>query len=88
MSRRAAKSQPQLQRWPLLEAGFAPATVRKYKRAVHRFLDWCLTTNSDAHSTDELDFLLADYFQQIHSDNNGRGKSIASTTMAGINVYA
>ena len=28
------------QRWPLLEAGFAPATIAKYKPAVHRFINY------------------------------------------------
>jgi len=84
MSRQDAK---QPQRWPLLEAGFAPATIAKYKPAVHRFIDWCIRTGQDPSTTDELDELLADYFQQIHDDNNGSGKSIASATLHGIHMY-
>jgi hypothetical protein len=65
-------------RWPLLEAGFASATKTKYKRAVHHFIDWCLTTGNDPHTTDDLDEALADYFQDIHEDKDGGGKSVAA----------
>ena len=75
------------QRWPLLEAGFAPATIKKYRPAVHRFLNWCIATSSDAQTEDDLDELLADYFQQMHSDQNGQGKSTAAATLAGIRLY-
>jgi integrase len=74
-------------RWPLLEGGYAPATVKKYKRAVHRFLNWCLTTQQDAETTEELDELLSDYFQQMHDDNGGAGKSVAVATLQGIKMY-
>jgi integrase len=88
MSRRESnsKKQPQ-QRWPLLEAGFAPATVTKYKTAVHRFIDWCFTTGNDPATTDDLDEVLADYFQHIHEERDGGGKSLASATLAGIRMY-
>ena len=83
MSRHDVKSQ----RWPLLEAGFAPGTIKKYRPAVHRFLNWCHTTGSDAQTDDDLDELLADYFQQHHTENGGKGKSLAAVTLAGIRMY-
>jgi len=78
---------PKQQRWPLLEAGFAPATIAKYKPAVHRFIDWCLTTGNDPQSIDDLDESLADYFQLIHDEKDGGGKSLAAATLAGIRMY-
>ena len=86
MSRHDAK-QKQKPRWPLLEAGYAPATVRKYRPAVLRFIDWCLRTGQDAQSIDDFDELLADYFQQIHDENDGAGKSIAVATLSGVRMY-
>lgn len=74
-------------RWPLLEGGYAPSTVKKYRRAVHRFIDWCLTTQQDATTTDDLDELLADYFQQMYDDNGGSGKSTAIATLQGLRMY-
>lgn len=74
-------------RWPLLVSGFQPETVKKYRRAVYQFLDWCLTTSSDAQTQDDLDELLADYFSQMHADRNGKGKSTAVATLAGIRMY-
>jgi len=83
MSRRDVKTQL----WPLLEAGFAPATIKKYRPAVHRFLDWCTTTRQGASTDADLDELLADYFQHIHDDNDGKGKSTAVATLQGIRMY-
>ena len=86
MSRHDAK-QKHKPRWPLLEKGYAPATVKKYKTAVHRFIDWCLRTGQDAQTIDGLDELLADYFHQIHEENHGAGKSTANATLAGVRMY-
>jgi len=86
MSRRDDKKKP-TQRWPLLEAGYAPATLAKYKPAVHRFIDWCIATGKDPQTTDDLDELLGDYFQEIHDERDGGGKSIAAATLAGIRMY-
>ena len=74
-------------RWRLLEAGYAPATVLKYKRAVHRFLDWCAHTQQNAQTIDELDELLADYFQETFDNNDGGLKSVAVCTLQGIRMY-
>jgi integrase len=80
------KSTPK-QRWPLLELGYAPATLKKYKPAVHRFIDWCIATGNDAHTVNDLDELLSDYFQQLHDERDGGGKSIAAATLSGIRMY-
>jgi integrase len=85
MSRPAGK-RPR-QRWPALELGFEPSTVKKYKRAVHQFIDWCIETDNDPITEDDLDEVLADYFQHIHEERDGRGKSIAADTLAGIRMY-
>lgn len=87
MSRHDESKDSKKPRWRLLEAGYAPATVEKYKRAVHRFLDWCAQTEQDARTIDELDELLADYFQELYDDNDGGGKSIAVCTLQGIRMY-
>ena len=87
MSRHDDSKRSKKPRWRLLEAGYAPATVEKYKRAVHIFLDWCIHTEQRAQTTDELDELLADYFQELYDDSDGGGKSIAVCTLQGIRMY-
>ena len=87
MSRHDDSKDSKKPRWRLLEAGYAPATVEKYKRAVHRFLEWCTDNQLNAQTTDELDELLADYFQELYDENDGGGKSIAVCTLQGIRMY-
>ena len=87
-SKHLNQAPPKAPRWRLLEAGYAPATVKKYKSAVHRFLDWCMDFERTADTTDDLDFLLADYFQELFDDNDGGCKSVAVCTLQGIRMYA
>ncbi len=74
-------------RWPLLESGYQPQTVVRYKRAVTKFVDWCLTTKQDARNYDELDDLLADYLQNMYEEKRGKGKQLAKETLYGILMY-
>jgi integrase len=74
-------------RWPLLEAGYRPDTVKRYKRAVLKFITWCATTKQDAENYDELDETLADYLQNMYEENEGKGKQLAKETLYGIYMY-
>jgi integrase len=74
-------------RWPLLESGYQPQTVERYKRAVTRFMDWCSTTKQDAQNYDEFDELLADYLQNMHEEKRGKGKQLAKETLYGVYMY-
>jgi len=74
-------------RWPLLESGYQPQTVARYKRAVIKFLEWCATTKQDARNYDEFDELLADYLQNMYEEKRGKGKQLAKETLYGIYMY-
>jgi integrase len=74
-------------RWPLLEFGYRPQTVVRYKKAVNRFIEWCSTTKQDARNYDEFDDLLADYLQNMYEEKQGKGKQLAKETLYGIYMY-
>ena len=74
-------------RWPLLEAGYRPQTVVRYKRAVIKFIKWCSTTKQDAENYDEFDETLADYLQTMYEEKEGKGKQLAKETLYGIYMY-
>lgn len=82
-------SKDQKGRWPLLEAGYAKRTSADYKKAVHRFCNWCKVTGQDASTLDELDELVADYIQSLYDDNGGTGagKQLVRNILNGIQMY-
>jgi integrase len=92
MSRLAASKKPAREsaasRWPLLEFGYAAATVKKYRNAVKLFYDWCNENfQDDVHDFDELDERLADYFQTMYDQNDGKGKQLAKDTLYGLQLF-
>ena len=74
-------------RWPLIEKGVAVTTKKDYKRGVSRFLSWCSDRGCDAQSYDALDDLLADYFQTIYLQREGKGRQLCVNTLAGVLLY-
>ena len=81
----AARDAPS-SRWPLLQAGYAPSTTKKYRAAVQSFYGWCKTTNENPTTVEALDECLADYFHVIYEDNEGKGKQKARDTLYGIEM--
>ena len=71
-------------RWFLLEGGYRPGTVRKYRLAVRAFLEWCARGGRFAHSFEMLDDLLTDYFHHLYERADGGGKQFAVETYYGI----
>ncbi len=71
-------------RWFLLEAGYRPATVRRYKAAVLSFLEWCCDGGCLARSFRELDDCLTDYFHHLFERANGGGRQLATDTYFGV----
>ncbi len=75
-------------RWPLLEAGYQQTTVRAYRAAVKEFYDWCRDNGADdPKHFRQLDELLADYFQQMYDENEGKGKTKAKATLYGVYLF-
>lgn len=68
----------------LVEAAYAPSTIRRYRDAVSQFLDWCSPTD-DPSSPQQFDELLTDYFHHLYETQQGRGK--AHATLYGILVH-
>lgn len=72
-----------------MEAGYAPATVKKYRAAVKKFYDWCKENNdNDFQDLDELDERLADYIQWMYDEDDGQtGKQTAKDTIYGVQLF-
>jgi integrase len=71
----------------LLEATLVPSTVRKYKKAVCAFLEWCNSHDYRANNNDQLDDLLTHYFHDLYELNEGKGKGLAADTLYGVMKY-
>jgi integrase len=68
----------------LLEATLVSSTIKKYKKAVHAFLQWCKDNQQHANNNEQLDDLLTQYFHELYELNEGKGKGFASDTLYGI----
>lgn len=77
---------PNARHWPILEMGYAPATTKKYKKAVYDFCIWCISTGQDPTTLASLDELLADYFHFLFDERDGGGRSIAVCVLMGIRM--
>jgi integrase len=69
----------------LVEAAYAPSTLRKYRDAVSQFIQWCSLTGDDPSSPQQFDGLLTDYFHHLYETEQGKGK--AHATLYGILVH-
>src|SRR6185312_13427700 len=74
-------------RWPLLQAGYAKSTTKKYHTAVRDFYGWCKTTTENPCDVEQLDECLADYFHVMYEEREGKGKQKARDTLYGIEMY-
>ena len=74
-------------RWPLLQAGYAKSTTKKYHTAVRDFYGWCKTTTENPSDVEQLDECLADYFHVMYEEREGKGKQKARDTLYGIEMY-
>ena len=79
--------EPPSSRWPLLQAGYAKSTTKKYHAAVQRFYAWCKATQEYPSSVEDLDECLADYFHVMYEEKEGKGKQTARDTLYGIEMY-
>jgi integrase len=70
--------------WYLLEVGYAKRTIISYKAAVRLFLSWCSDHGYEAHSFDQLDALLTEYFHDLFDRRGGSGKQLARNTLYAI----
>lgn len=68
----------------LLKAALALATRKKYDTAVADFLRWHDENDYFATSWEEMDDLLTEYFHELYESYEGKGKSIAAATLAGV----
>ena len=84
---RLASSAPFTSRWPLLEAGYARATIKKYRKAVADFYDWCHAHGENPKNFVDLDEALADYFQWLYEQNAGAGKTKAKDALYGVQLF-
>lgn len=66
----------------LLQHAVSASTSKRYGKAVDAFLLWCDDQGEDATGVEHLDELMLEYFHHLYED--GRGKSVASSTMYGI----
>jgi len=69
----------------LVEAAYAPATVKKYSEAVSHFVIWCRRQYLDPMDSDEFDSCLTDYFHDLYDD--GFSKDDARCTFYGILMF-
>lgn len=87
MAANNARREPASSRWPLLQAGYAKSTTKKYHAAVQDFYGWCKTTNENPIDVVALDECLADYFHVMYEEKEGKGKQKARDTLYGIEMY-
>ena len=66
----------------LVEAAYAPATVKKYSEAVSHFVRWCKRQYLDPADPDDFDSCLTDYFHDLYE--SGFSKDDARCTLYGI----
>jgi integrase len=66
----------------LIEASYAPSTLRKYRDAVSHFLSWASHNGEDPIDPDDFDDTLCDYFHFLYDTDQGKGK--AHATLYGI----
>ena len=66
----------------LVEAAFAPSTVRRYTAAVREFLEWIYDNNYGVSSTAEADELLLEYLHDFYLE--GGSKAAANNTVYGV----
>ena len=57
----------------LIEAAFAPSTVRRYTAAVRAFLEWIFDNNYQLSSTSEVDELLLEYLHDFYLAGGSKG---------------
>jgi integrase len=81
---------PPPRRRALLEFAVQPQTMKRYRSAVHDFLDWVVGEQYDttAMSSEEFDELLCDYVHHLYSLGDGRGRSNAVNALCGVLAYA
>lgn len=68
----------------LLLGGYAPATVVKYKAAVHRFASWCDSMHLSPRTNKQLDLALSNYFVDLWFAK--RGKAEATCALYGLDM--
>lgn len=66
----------------LIQAAFAPPTVRRYTAAVRKFLEWIYDNNYVFSSTSEADELLLEYLHDFYLGGGGKGE--ANNTVYGV----
>lgn len=66
----------------MLQWAVTPATLKRYRSHVVKFLTWCDDHKEDANTDEELDDLLLDYIHELYEE--GAGKTSASMTLYGI----
>jgi len=69
----------------LLNANYAPSTVKRYDGAVEKFKEWCEENKIKDTTDTELDRIVSDYVAFLYDEDCGR--SLAEMTMSGIVMY-
>lgn len=69
----------------LIDAAYAPSTLKKYKSAVVDFLNWCIKNFENPRDFEELDDVLVEYLHQLYLAQRGKGK--AHDTYFGLLMY-
>jgi len=62
----------------LIDASYAPSTLRKYRDAVTSFFSWASDLSEDPTDPDDFDDLLCDYFHYLYDSDQGKGKAHAT----------
>ena len=69
----------------LLEQSVTRGTLRMYRAATIRFIEWAIDHNEDPMDEHELDSCLHEYIQWLYDE--GRSKSLAKNAIAGLGLY-
>jgi integrase len=69
----------------LIDAAYAPSTLKKYKTAVIDFLKWSFNNKENPADMEELDDVLTEYLHHLYLTHGGKGK--AHDTYFGLLMY-
>ena len=72
-------------KYEMMEWTVRPSTLKRYRQSVIHFSNWCRHHGDDTNDIDEFDELLLEYIYYLYQNKNGKSK--ASTTLYGIQLY-
>jgi integrase len=72
-------------KYPLIEAAYAPTTLKRYKTAVAAFLKWCDATDTHPSGAVEMDEALTEYFHELYE--SGGSKVSATCALFGLLMF-